>query len=233
MKLTTRLGHLLGVGPGSRVLDVASGNGASAICLAERFGCEVLGVDYSDQNVQLANSAATDKGLHSLVRFQQGDAEDLAFPDGTFDAIVCECAFCVFPNKSRAVHEFARVLRSGGRVGLSDLTRGSELPVELHGLLAWIACIADAQPVELYHQYLLSAGMDIGLTELHDDALADLVRQIQGKLLGAEIMAGLKRLDLTGVDLTAAKQMAKAALKAIEQGQLGYIMLIAEKMASL
>ena len=50
--------------------------------------------------------------------------------------VVCECAFCTFPDKSRAAAEFARVLRSGGRVGISDLTRSGELPGELDGLLA-------------------------------------------------------------------------------------------------
>ena len=58
--------------------------------------------------------------------------------------------------------------------------------------------------------------------EPHDEALLDMVRQVRMKLLGAEIMVGLKKLDLPGVDLTAAKQMAQAALTAIQQGSLGY-----------
>ena len=54
------------------------------------------------------------------VRFHLGDAERLPLPDNTFDALVCECAFCTFPDKATAAAEFARVLRPGGRVGIAD-----------------------------------------------------------------------------------------------------------------
>jgi len=229
LKLTERLGQLLRLAPGTRVLDVASGKGTSAMFLAERFGCDVVGVDFSDQNVKEASQEAAGEGLDHLVRFQQADAESLPFDDGSFDAIACECAFCTFPQKTLAVREFARVLRFGGRAGLSDLTRGGELPEELGSLLAWVACIADAQPVELYVQYLSSAGLLVETVEVHDEALIEMVRKIQGKLLGAEIIAGLKKIDLRDFDLPAAKQTAKAALAAIERGQLGYAILTSEK----
>jgi arsenite methyltransferase len=122
-KLTGRLGQILNLTPQTRVLDVAAGKGASAVFLAARFGCEEVGIDYGGKNVEEAVRNADDMGLSERVFFRQGDAECLPFADGSFDAIVCECAFCTFPNKQAAANEFARVLRKGGRVGLSDLTR--------------------------------------------------------------------------------------------------------------
>src|SRR5229473_2153414 len=187
VKLTERLGTLLGLTPQSRVLDIASGKGTSALFLAERFGCEIVGIDYSAQNVEQASAAAAAKGMHR-VSFQAGDAERLPVADSSFDAIICECAFCTFPDKPAAANEFARVLRSGGSIGLSDLTRGPVLPKELDGLLAWIACIADAQPVNSYIQYLRAAGFRVEAKELHDEALLEMVNQIRMKLLGAELM---------------------------------------------
>jgi arsenite methyltransferase len=228
LKLTERLGTLLGLTPQSRVLDIASGKGASALFLAEHFGCEVLGIDYGGQNVEQANAAAAAKGLASHATFREGDAERLPVPDASFDTIICECAFCTFPDKAAAAREFARVLRAGGRVGLSDLTRGPILPKELDGLLAWIACIADAQPVDSYVRYFTAAGFRAEQTEQHDDALLDMVNQVRMKLLGAEIMVGLKKLDLADVDLPAAKQMAQAALTAIRRGDLGYAIICAK-----
>jgi ubiquinone/menaquinone biosynthesis C-methylase UbiE len=229
LKLTERLGTLLGLTTQSRVLDIASGKGTSALFLAERFGCEVLGIDYSGQNVEQACAAAAAKGMDSRVSFQSGDAERLPVSDSSFDAIICECAFCTFPDKPAAASEFARVLRIGGGIGLSDLTRGPDLPKELDGLLAWIACIADAQPVEIYVQCLRAAGFRVETTEPHDEALLEMVNQIRMKLLGAEIMVGLKKLDLPGVDLSTAKQMAQAATTAIRQGALGYAVVCGAK----
>ncbi len=229
LKLTERLGTLLGLTVQSRVLDIASGKGASALFLAECFGCEVLGIDYSEQNVEQANAAAAAKGLDKRVSFRSGDAERLPVAESSFDAIICECAFCTFPDKPTAANEFARVLRSGGGIGLSDLTRGAVLPKELDGLLAWIACIADAQRVDSYVQYLCAANFRVEHTESHDEALLEMVNQIQMKLPGAEIMVGLKKLDVPGVDLAAAKQTAQAALTAIRQGTLGYAVVCGSK----
>jgi len=229
LKLTERLGQLLQLTAHSRVLDAASGTGASAVFLAERFGCEVLGIDYSTQNVARANEQAKSKGLGARIRFELADAELLPAPDASFDAVICECAFCTFPDKSTAASEFARVLCPGGRVGISDLTRLRVLPKELDGLLAWIACIADAQPVENYAAHLNSAGLVVQQAEPHHDALTEMVHNIRKKLLGAEIMVGLRKLDLPGVDFPAAKQMAMSALTAIQRGQLGYAILCAVK----
>lgn len=223
VKLTGRLGEVLRLTPHARVLDVASGRGTSALHLAETFGCEVVGVDYGSENVREANEIAAARGLAGRVWFDQGDAETLPFDDSTFDAIICECAFCTFPDKPAAAREFARVLKKGGRVGLSDLTRAAgDLPAELDSLLAWVACIADAQPTESYAEFLRQAGLKVDCIEPHDEALTEMVNQIRMKLLGAEIMVGLKKMELPGVDFAQARAMAASALTAIAQGRLGY-----------
>jgi len=232
VRLTERLGTLLGLTAECRVLDVASGQGTSAFYLAERFGCTVLGIDYSSASVELASAAAAARGVDGRVRFQAGDAEGLAVADGSFDAVLCECAFCTFPDKAAAAREFARVLRSGGGVGLSDLTRGPHLPAELEGLLAWVACIADAQPAAGYVEYLRAAGFRTGPVETHDDALLEMANQVRAKLLGAEIVAGLGKVDLAGFDLAGAKEMSRAAVAAIRQGALGYAIVHGRKMSA-
>src|SRR5215467_4350676 len=107
LRLTQRLGQRLQLGPDSRVLDVASGNGTSAFFLAENFGCGVIGVDYGQHNVGTANAAAAERGISSRVCFEQADAERLPFADATLDTVICECAFCTFTDKARAASEFA------------------------------------------------------------------------------------------------------------------------------
>lgn len=229
LALTERLGVKLSLRAGDRVLDVASGRGTSALYLARRFGCEVVGIDYGRGHVEAAQAEAVARGLSERVSFREADAESLPFADGAFSALVCECAFCTFPDKARAAREFARVLRTGGRVGLSDLTRAGELSRELEGLLAWIACIADAQPVESYVSHLEGAGFLIARIEPHGEALRELVQQVRGRLLAAEVAQGLKKIELPELDFGAARQMAQAAGNAVSRGDLGYVLITAVK----
>lgn len=229
LTLTERLGQATGLQPHHRVLDVAAGRGTSALFLAQRFGCQVVGVDYGAETVKVANEAARDASLAARVTFRQGDAECLPFAGATFDAVICECAFCTFPDKETAASQFHRILKPGGRLGLSDLTRTTAVPAQLRSLLAWIACIGDAQPLDRYTTILSHAGFTIDHIEPHDDALHDLVKTIRTRLLGAELLVKLKRLDLPSADFMEAKTLARAATAAIQQGTFGYALITATK----
>jgi len=229
LKLTKRLGSLLQLTSKSRVLDVASGKGTSAIFLAKHFRCQVVGLDCSSQNVTEATELAGANGLSSRVRFNCGDGERLPFPNASFDAVICEGAFCACPNKSNTARELARVLWTGGRLGLSDFTRREMLSQKLDCLFPLIACLADAQPIASYVEYLRSANFDVEKLEFHDAALTKLVRQIRIKLSRAKNLAAKEKLALTGVDFTSLKQMAAKVKTAVQQGQLGYIVLVAFK----
>jgi ubiquinone/menaquinone biosynthesis C-methylase UbiE len=232
LALTRRLGELLNLQAGQRVLDVAAGKGTSAIFLAQHFNCEVVGIDYGTGAMAAARANAEKAGLAGQVRFEQGDAEHLRFDNDTFEAIICECAFCTFPDKSAAAGEFVRVLRPGGRVGLSDLTRAGSLPPELDTLLAWIACIADARPIDDYSSRLQNAGLTVSHIEPHPTALAQMVKNVQAKLLGAEIMLKLNKIDLPGIDLDQAKSLARHTAQAVQAGKLGYALIIGAKLAN-
>jgi arsenite methyltransferase len=230
LALTERLGVLLGLHAQTRVLDLAASRGTSALHLARLFGCHVVGVDYGARNVALARDAATEQGLAEQVQFMQADAEQLgAIAGESFDAVVCECAYCTFPDKPAAAREIARVrvLRPGGRHGLSDLKRNDDLPPELSGLAAWIACVADAQPVASYVADLEAVGLRVSCIEAHDDALTDLIDQVRGRLLAAGVMAKIRQVELPGFDLQVASRLARAAADAVRAGVLGYTLLTA------
>jgi len=231
IRLTERLGRLLALNPRTRILDVAAGTGTSGIFLAKRFGCEVVGIDFSRKNVEEANRTALDMGLAERASFQWADAERLPFADSSFDAIICECSFCLVPDKQLAANEFARVLAGGGQVGLSDLTRTEPLPRDLDDLFSWIACIADAQPLNAYIARLCAANLAVRIVEEHNQVLAEFVNGIRTRLLAAEVATGLQKLVLPGFDFEAAKKLARHAQEAIAQGKLGYAIVTAIKPA--
>ena len=237
LALTERLGELLDLPAGATVLDVACGRGASAVHLARRFEWQVVGVDLGAANLKAASDAAAGAELSDRARFVRGDGERLPVADGVFDAVISECALCTMPDKPSAVAEFARVLRPGGVVGIADLTRGGELPAELSTLLGWVACVADARPLEDYVALLGDSGLEPRATERHDAALAALVGDVRKKLLGAEVMARLGRLPVDAADLAGypgmrenlatAKRLARVAEGAVRDGTLGYGIVVA------
>jgi hypothetical protein len=96
---------------------------------------------------------------------------------------------------------------------------------ELEGLLAWVACIAGARPVEEYSAFLTAAGVSGIHIETHDTALIEMVKDIKGRLLGIELVAKLGRLSVENVDLEHARQLARAALEGIRTRRLGYALI--------
>jgi arsenite methyltransferase len=144
LDLTRRLARCLELRPGDRVLDVASGPGTTAFLLVSECGVEVDGVDLGDLTVAKANATAASEGIGDRVRFHLGDAERIPLPDASVDAVVCECAFCTFPDKKTAAAEMARVLKSRGRVGITDVALDpSRLDAELRSLAGWVSCLAN------------------------------------------------------------------------------------------
>ncbi len=224
-RLTERLGHALHLGPADRVLDVACGDGRGALVLAQIFGCSVVGIDYSEANTRRAAHAAHAAGMDRRVVFCCGDGEGLPFAVESFSAVVCECAFCTFPDKHAGAREMRRVLAPGGRLGLSDVTLERPLPPELGSLVAWVLCIADARRAEDYRAILGEAGFAEFRQSDHAWALRETVAEVGRRLMGIELAQGLGALPVMERDLEAAKAMTRRAAQFVEAGGAGYILL--------
>lgn len=224
-RLTMRLGEALRLGPADRVLDVACGDGQGALVLAKTFGCSVVGIDYSEANIRRATQAAHAAGLDLRVVFSCGDGEALPLAAGSFSAVVCECAFCTFPDKHTGAREMRRVLAPGGRLGLSDVTLERPLPPELGSLAAWVLCIADARRADDYRAILGEAGFAEFRQSDHAWALRETVAEVGRRLMGIELAKGLGALPGMEWDLEAAKAVTRRAAQFVETGGAGYILL--------
>jgi demethylmenaquinone methyltransferase / 2-methoxy-6-polyprenyl-1,4-benzoquinol methylase len=117
-----RAADLANVGPGSTALDVATGTGDLAIELARR-GAEVTGSDFAPAMLGIARRKAP--GL----RFEEGDALNLAYPDSSFDAVTVGFGARNFADLDRGLGEMARVTRPGGRVVVLEITTPTKPPL--------------------------------------------------------------------------------------------------------
>ena len=113
------LSEALDLRSGERVLDVAAGNGNATLAAARRW-CDVTSTDYVPSLLESGRARALAEG--HTIEFQEADAEDLPFPDASFDAVMSTFGVMFTPNQDKAASELARVCKPGGRIGLANWT---------------------------------------------------------------------------------------------------------------
>ncbi len=121
MKKTEELADMCKISEGKIVLDVGCGYGRTACYLAKKYGCKVVGIDVSKMMIEGAREKARKKRVEDTVRFEVGNAESLPFEDESFDAVISE-GTTVLVDKKKAMREYVRVTKSGGYVGLNELS---------------------------------------------------------------------------------------------------------------
>lgn len=156
-----------GIKAGETVLDLGSGAGFDAFIAARIVGPTglVIGVDMTPEMVSKARINAIKSG-HKNVEFRLGQIEDLPVDDSSVDVVISNCVINLVPNKAKAFHEAFRVLRSGGRIAISDVVTNVELSDSVRQDLALHAgCLAGATPVADLNKFLKSSGfVDIKIT---------------------------------------------------------------------
>ncbi len=105
--------------PGSKVLDVAAGNGNATLAFARRWN-DVTSTDYVESLLDRSRMRAEAEGLE--ITYQVADAENLPFADQEFDAVVSTFGVMFTPNQAQSARELARVCRSGGKIGMANWT---------------------------------------------------------------------------------------------------------------
>lgn len=181
-KLTRQLASATLVSPDSSVLDVACGSGASAQAIATDFGATVTGCDYSAVNLVRATLASNAAGLGRKTQFVRGSAERLPFAPESFDVTLCECSLCLFEDMDSSLQQIRRVLKPGGRIGISDFFLNAPVPESLDGLLGRVLCVSGAQSVDGYREALSRAGFEYIRVRTVNWTLADMIRRIRHRL---------------------------------------------------
>ena len=224
--LTRKLAEATIVGRDTDVLDVASGRGESARVLAAHYGCRVVGLDYSRANTARARELTRATDLSARVCFALGDAEDLPFRDDSFDVVISECSLCTFPDLERSLTEIRRVLRPGGRVGISDVVLNAPVPGALQDVLGHVLCIAGAYPTDGYQQALHAAGFTAIRARDVSFVLGEMIDQIERRVDTLDGVLDSDQLQQFPGLCDAAPKLA-AARESVGSGGIGYAMFTA------
>jgi SAM-dependent methyltransferase len=158
---------------GETVLDLGSGGGIDVLLSARRVGPtgRAIGVDMTEEMLELARRNADDAGATN-VEFVKGSIEDLPLADGSVDVVISNCVINLSTDKPATLREVARVLRPGGRVGVSDIVARDDLsPAQRADRGSFVGCIAGALSFSEYRTGLGDVGLtDIEIVPTHDVA---------------------------------------------------------------
>ncbi|WP_212994177.1 SAM-dependent methyltransferase [Actinoplanes auranticolor] len=129
-RITRKVGDGIGLRAGERLLDAGCGVGGPAVQLHREFGVRVSGITISAVQASEATARAVEAGVAGSVEFHHGDYRSLPYADGSFDATVAMESLMHATDLGEVLRELHRVLRPGGRLGISDITREAALAGE-------------------------------------------------------------------------------------------------------
>ena len=180
---------------GDVVLDLGSGAGFDAFLAANRVGKtgRVIGVDMTPEMLAKAQENAK-KGKYANVEFRLGEIEKLPVEDNSIDVIISNCVINLSPDKESVFKEANRVLKSGGRLMVSDLVLAKDLPKELKDSVeAYVGCLAGAIKKDEYLNLIsLSGFLDIKVISESSypvDAMFDNFENAQDAIVSVKISA--------------------------------------------
>jgi ubiquinone/menaquinone biosynthesis C-methylase UbiE len=125
-----RLAELCQLNQESEILVVGCGTGGNSCYIADKYGCQIVGIDIAEQMIKPAQERAKTLQLTDKVIFQVGDAYNLEFPPNSFD-VVLTVFVSQFLDPLQAYPGFLRVLRPSGYLGINEMYRADEVPQEV------------------------------------------------------------------------------------------------------
>lgn len=155
--------HLADLKPGEMVVDLGSGSGTDTFIAALKVGArgKIMGVDMTDEQRAKAERLRDRDGFLN-VSYVKGYIEEAPLPDGLADAVISNGVFNLATDKSKVFGEAGRLLKSGGRLAISDIVTEVQLP---EGIVCnsdlWAACIGGAAQQDSYRQMIEAAGLRV------------------------------------------------------------------------
>jgi SAM-dependent methyltransferase len=184
---------------GERVLDLGSGGGIDVLLSAKRVGPtgRAIGLDMTDEMLALAQRNAADAGATN-VEFLKGHIESIPLPAASIDVVISNCVVNLAADKTAVFREMARVLRPGGRIGITDIVAEDHLSAEERAERgSYVGCIAGALSISEFRKGLEDVGLEhISITPTHSVAEGMVSAIVQAtKPLGATPRVSVARAE--------------------------------------
>jgi ubiquinone/menaquinone biosynthesis C-methylase UbiE len=202
---------------GARLLDLGCGVGNTARNLPAELRLTVTGIDFSRSNLQRAVAESGNRA----ASFVQADAHRLPFADNSFDGALCECVMSLLLDKPAVLGEIHRILKPGGRLGITDMSVTGDLADDFAATVAPWTCLADALDRDSYVALFESAGFEVMAVADESNALTDLVSNLKRKLIliGASGLAsGQMPLDIESI-----RYWLKRFAGEVDKGAISYL----------
>jgi arsenite methyltransferase len=155
---------------GETVLDLGSGGGIDVLLSAKRVGTTgtAYGLDMTEEMLELARRNAAESGLTN-AHFLKGEIEAIPLPDESVDVVISNCVINLSTDKDAVFREIRRVLRPGGRIGISDVVAEDRLSAEERAERgSYVGCIAGALSKSEYERGLTELGLkDVSVSFTH------------------------------------------------------------------
>jgi SAM-dependent methyltransferase len=188
--------HLANLQEGESVVDLGSGSGMDTFVAALKVGEKgrIIGIDMTDEQRSKAERLRDEAGFAN-VSYLKGYIEDLPCEDASFDAVISNGVINLSADKDKVFREAARVLKSGGRLAISDIVTETQLPdgITCNATL-WAACIGGALQEDDYRAAIEAAGLRVERVQDNPEYLF-----ISDNALGASKKYGVKSISLLAV----------------------------------
>ncbi|MDD2752549.1 MAG: arsenite methyltransferase [Candidatus Omnitrophica bacterium] len=199
---------------GDILLDLGSGAGFDAFLASSRVGKtgRVIGVDMTPEMIQKARANAQ-KGKYANVEFRLGEIEKLPIEDGSIDVIISNCVINLSPEKQKVFEEAFRVLKSGGRLMVSDSVLTKDLPDAIRDSVeAYVGCLSGAVMKDEYLNFIKKAGFkNVEIVSQSSYPIEAMANDVTAQIVNNNL--DIRESDLRGVENSVASIKVSAEKK--------------------